>query len=57
MVKLTKVEQYKVEDIIGSIYGGVAIALDPIEQKELHDKIVNRLIDDLADLREALNLK
>lgn len=57
MVKLTKVEQYKVEDIIGSIYGGVAIALDPIEQKELRDKIVNRLLDDLADLREALNLK
>ncbi len=57
MVKLTKVEKYKVEDIIGSIYGGVAIALDPIDNKELHDKIVNRLLDDLADLREALNLK
>lgn len=57
MIKLTKVEQYKVEDIIGSIYGGVAIALDPIDNKELHDKIVNRLLEDLADLREALNLK
>ena len=57
MIKLTKTEQYRVEDIIGSIYSGVAIALDPIDQKELHNKIVNRLLDDLADLREALNLK
>ena len=57
MVKLTKTEQYKAEDIISSIYGGVAISLDPIDNKELYNKIVNRLIDDLADLREFLDLK
>jgi hypothetical protein len=57
MVKLTKTEQYKAEDIISSIYGGVAISLDPTDNKELYNKIVNRLIEDLADLREFLNLK
>jgi hypothetical protein len=57
MVKLTKTEQYKVEDIISSIYSGVAISLDPTDNKELYNKIVNRLIDDLADLRSALNIK
>jgi hypothetical protein len=57
MVKLTKTEQYKAEDIISSIYGGVAISLDPIDNKELYNKIVNRLLEDLADLREFLNLK
>ncbi len=57
MVKLTKTEQYKAEDIISSIYSGVAISLDPTDNKELYNKIVNRLIEDLADLREFLNLK
>jgi hypothetical protein len=57
MLKLTKEERYKVEDIISSIYSGVAISLDPTDNKELYNKIVNRLIDDLADLRSALNIK
>jgi hypothetical protein len=56
MLKLTKEEQYKLEDIIGSIYGGVAIALDPIDQKELYNKITARLSEDLKELRTALNL-
>jgi hypothetical protein len=57
MLKLTKEERYKIEDIISSIYSGVAISLDPTDNKELYNKIVNRLIDDLADLRSALNIK
>lgn len=57
MIKLTKEEQYKIQDIMQSIYGGVAIALDPIDQPELYKKIVTRLGQDLAELKQALNLK
>jgi hypothetical protein len=57
MVKLTKAEQYKVQDIMQSIYGGVAIALDPINDPILYKTIVNRLGEELAELKQALNIK
>lgn len=53
-MKLTKDEKYKVEDILGQIYGGVAIALDPFSDD--YKKITNRLGEDLKELRTLLDL-
>jgi hypothetical protein len=57
MIKLTKVEQYKVEDIIGQIYAGVVMQLDPTGQDSQYKTISSRLSEDLKELKEALNLK
>jgi hypothetical protein len=56
MAKLTKADQYKMEEIITSIWAGVEMALDPIDQKELYKKITSRLREDLTDLRATLEL-
>jgi len=55
MAKLTKADQVKVSEVITSIYSGVAIALDPTE-KEIYNKITNRLREDLKDLKTVLEL-
>ena len=57
MIKLTKAEQYKIEDIIGQIYAGVVMQLDPTGQDAEYKSIASRLGADLKELKEALNLK
>ena len=54
-MKLTRDERYKVEDILGQIYGGVAIALDPFGDD--YKKITKRLGEDLKELRTLLDIK
>lgn len=56
-MQLTKKEQYKVRDIMDSIYAGVVMAIDPTADNELYLKVSNRLQEDLRDLREALDIK
>lgn len=53
-MKLTKEDKYKVEEIITSIYAGVAMKLDPTSAT--YKEITKRLGSDLLELRSTLGM-
>ena len=53
-MKLTKNDSYKVEEIITSIYAGVAGKLDPTS--EIYKEITKRLGSELLELRSTLGM-